>query len=152
MGKYSTSKVKKVLDLIKEETTFLLDMKIREQMAELPPEQRDIMQIDAVLRYIGVDSQDDVDLLVGLFYTGQDDDDEVLYVDADEVLNLLKKYQEEKENLAAQVNVAPDKKKKKNQKAMGSESEAERKARRRKEERKFWERMAHVIPEMNTRV
>merc|ERR1711964_56328 len=38
------------------------------------------------------------------------------------------------------------------QKAMGSESEAERKARRRKEERKFWERMSHVIPEMNMRV
>merc|ERR1712118_167430 len=90
----------------------------------------DVMQIDAVLRYIGVESLEDVD----------------------EVLNLLKKYQEEKENLAAQV-VAPDKKKKKSSgKALGSESEAERKLRRRKEEKKFWERMAHVIPEMNTRV
>merc|ERR1719440_2404332 len=39
-SKFSTTKVKKVLDLIKEETTFLLDMKIREQMQELPPEQR----------------------------------------------------------------------------------------------------------------
>merc|ERR1719321_2408157 len=151
-GKFSIGKVKKVLDLIKEETTFLLDMKIREQMQELPPEQRDVMQIDAVLRYIGVESQDDVDLLVGQFYQGPDDDDENCTVDADEVLNLLKAYQLEKENLAAQ-DVAPDKKKKKSQgKAIGSESEAERKARRRKEEKKFWEKMAHVIPEMNTRV
>jgi dynein regulatory complex protein 1 len=151
-GKFSTTKVKKVLDLIKEETTFLLDMKIREQMQELPPEQRDVMQIDAVLRYIGVESQDDVDILVMQFYQGQDDDDENCTVDADEVLNLLKQYQVEKENLAAQV-VAPDKKKKKSAgKALGSESEAERKARRRKEERKFWEKMGHVIPEMNTRV
>merc|ERR1719498_589240 len=109
-------------------------MKIREQMQELPPEQRD------------------VDILVMQFYQGQDDDDENCTVDADEVLNLLKQYQVEKENLAAQV-VAPDKKKKKSQgKALGSESEAERKARRRKEERKFWEKMGHVIPEMNTRV
>ena len=92
-----------MLDLIKEETGFLLDMKIREQMADLPPEQRDVMQIDAVLRYIGVESQEDVDLLVQQFYQGQDEDDETLMVDADEVLNLLKKYQEEKENLAAQV-------------------------------------------------
>jgi dynein regulatory complex protein 1 len=151
-GKFSITKVKKVLDLIKEETGFLLDMKIREQMADLPHEQRDVMQIDAVLRYIGVESQEDVDLLVQQFYMGQDEDDETLMVDADEVLNLLKKYQEEKENLAAQV-VAPDKKKKKSSgKALGSESEAERKLRRRKEEKKFWERMAHVIPEMNTRV
>merc|ERR1719465_344422 len=127
-------------------------MKIREQMADLPHEQRDVMQIDAVLRYIGVESQEDVDLLVQQFYQGQDEDDETLMVDADEVLNLLKKYQEEKENLAAQV-VAPDKKKKKSSgKALGSESEAECKLRRRKEEKKFWERMAHVIPEMNTRV
>merc|ERR1712193_24494 len=119
-GKFSIGKVKKVLDLIKEETGFLLDMKIREQMADLPPEQRDVMQIDAVLRYIGVESQEDVDLLVQQFYQGQDEDDETLMVDADEVLNLLKKYQEEKENLAAQV-VAPGKEKKKSKgKSMGS--------------------------------
>merc|ERR1712144_23995 len=105
-GKYSASKVKKVLDLIKEETHFLLDMKVREQMAELSVEQKDVLQIDAILRYIGVESQEDVDLLVTLFFQGQDEDDETLMVDADEVLNLLKKYQEEKENLAAQV-VAP---------------------------------------------
>jgi dynein regulatory complex protein 1 len=121
-------------------------------MADLPPEQRDVMQIDAVLRYIGVESQEDVDLLVQQFYQGQDEDDETLMVDADEVLNLLKKYQEEKENLAAQV-VAPGKEKKKSKgKAMGSESEAERKLRRRKEEKKFWEKMGHVIPEMNSHV
>merc|ERR1711907_652868 len=77
---------------------------------------------------------------------------ETLMVDADEVLNLLKKYQEEKENLAAQV-VAPGKEKKKSKgKSMGSESEAERKLRRRKEEKKFWEKMGHVIPEMNSHV
>merc|ERR1712216_1006206 len=111
-GKFSIGKVKKVLDLIKEETGFLLDMKIREQMADLPPEQRDVMQIDAVLRYIGVESQEDVDLLVQQFYQGQDEDDETLMVDADEVLNLLKKYQE----------------------------------------KEFWEKMGHVIPEMNSHV
>merc|ERR1719482_1503170 len=35
-GKFSITKVKKVLDLVKEETAFLLDMKTREQMADLP--------------------------------------------------------------------------------------------------------------------
>merc|ERR1712232_989104 len=61
-GKYSASKVKKVLDLVKEETQFLLDLKVRDQMANLPPEQRDVLQIDAILRYIGVEGQEDVDL------------------------------------------------------------------------------------------
>merc|ERR1719482_2280593 len=110
-GKYSASKVKKVLDLVKEETHFLLDMKVREQMADLSNEQRDVLQIDAILRYIGVESQEDVDLLVNLFFQGQDDDDETLYVDADDVLKLLKEFIAEKENLRI-ADVAPDKKKK----------------------------------------
>merc|ERR1711985_209568 len=98
---------------------------------------------------IGVESQEDVDLLVNLFFQGQDDD-EILYADADEVLKLLKEFIVEKENLRI-ADVAPEKKKKRTA-AVGSESEADRKARRRREERKFWERMGHVIPDMNFRV
>merc|ERR1719284_2312833 len=151
-GKYSASKVKKVLDLVKEETQFLLDLKVRDQMNNLPPEQRDVLQIDAILRYIGVEDQDDVDLLLGIFYHSQDEDDEALMVDADDVLQLLKDYIQEKENLRI-ADVAPDKKKKaRTQQLGGNESEADRKARRRREERKFWERMGHVIPDMNFRV
>merc|ERR1712232_1413118 len=151
-GKFQPSKVKKVLDLIKEETQFLLDMKVRDQIANLPPEQKDVLQIDAILRYIGVESQEDVDLLVQTFYTGQDEYDEALMVDADDVLQLLKEFMREKENQRI-ADVAPDKKKsKKSTQQLGSESEADRKARRRREERKFWERMGHVIPDMNFRV
>merc|ERR1719487_1876408 len=75
-GKYSSTKVKKVLDLVKEETQFLLDLVKEERMMTLPPEQRDVLQIDAILRYIGVESQEDVDLLVSIFYHGQDEDAE----------------------------------------------------------------------------
>merc|ERR1712190_244990 len=143
--------VKKVLDLIKEETQFLLDLKVREQILSLPQEQRDVLQIDAILRYIGVESQEDVDLLVSIFYHGQDEDDESLMVDPDDVLQVLKEFIQEKENLRIQ-DVAPDKKKKARTQHLGSESEADRKARRRREERKFWERMGHVIPDLNLRV
>merc|ERR1711937_22455 len=97
-----------------------------EQMVDLSTEQKDVLQIDAILRYIGVESQEDVDLLVSLFFEGQDEDDETLYIDADDVLNLLKKFIEEKANLAI-ADVAPDKKKKNASKAaVGSESEADR--------------------------
>lgn len=150
-GKFSATKVKKVLDLIKDETQFLLDMKVREQLAELPPEQRDVLQIDALLRYIGVEGQQDVDLLVQVFYNGQEEDDEALMVEPDDVLQHLKNFIQEKEN-ARIADVAPDKKKKARTQQLGSESEADRKARRRREERKFWERMGHVIPDMNFRV
>jgi len=150
-GKYSASKVKKVLDLVKEETQFLLDLKVREQMMTLPPEQRDVLQIDAILRYIGVESQEDVDLLVGIFYHGVDDDDENLETEPDEVLVMLKDFITEKENLRI-ADVAPDKKKKNQRQQVGNESEKDVKVRRRREERKFWERMGHVIPDMNFRV
>merc|ERR1712113_860981 len=151
-GKYSATKVKKVLDLVKEETQFLLDLKVREQILSLPQEQRDLLQIDAILRYIGVESQEDVDLLVSIFYHGQDEDDEAIMVDADDVLQLLKDFIQEKENLRI-ADVAPDKKKKRGRtNTFGSESEADKAARRRREERKFWERMGHVIPDMNFRV
>ncbi len=143
--------MKKVLDLIKDETQFLLDMKVRDQLAELPPEQRDVLQIDALLRYIGVEGQQDVDLLVQVFYNGQEEDDEALMVEPDDVLQHLKNFIQEKEN-ARIADVAPDKKKKARTQQLGSESEADRKARRRREERKFWERMGHVIPDMNFRV
>merc|ERR1712228_1068609 len=135
-GKFSSSKVKKVLDLVKEETQFLLDIKVREQIQSIPAEQKDVVQIDAILRYIGVESQEDVDLLVSTFYHGQEDDDEALMVEADDVLNLLKEFIQEKENQRS-ADVVPDKKKK---------------ARVRREERKFWEKKGHVIPDMNFRV
>jgi len=151
-GRYSATKVKKVLDLIKEETQFLMDLKVREQMQDLSPEQKDVLMINAILNYIGVEGQEDVDLLICTFYHGQEEDDEALLVDADDVLQLLKDFIQEKENQRI-ADVAPDKKKKQRQnQAGGSESEGEKKARRRREERKFWERMGHVIPDMNLRV
>jgi dynein regulatory complex protein 1 len=150
-GKFSSTKVKKVLDLVKEETQFLLDIKVREQIQSIPAEQKDVVQIDAILRYIGVESQEDVDLLVTTFYNGQDEDDEALMVEADDVLNLLKDFIQEKENQRS-ADVVPDKKKKARTQQLGSESEAEKKARVRREERKFWEKKGHVIPDMNFRV
>lgn len=150
-GKYSATKVKKVLDLIKEETQFLLDHKVREQILTLPQEQRDVLQIDAILRYICVESQEDVDLLVSIFYRGQEEEDDNLLVEPDDVLEQLRAFIEEKENLRIQ-DVAPDKKKNKRKQHLGSESEADRKARVRREYRKHWERMGHVIPDLSYRV
>lgn len=151
-GRYPPSKVKKVLDVVKEETQFLLEIKVREQMAQLPPEQQDVLQLDALLRYIGVESQEDVDLLVSVFFRGQEDDDETMFIDGDEVLDLLREFIEEKENLNIAAEAAPDKKKKQSRTQLGSESEADRRARVRKEYKRFWERLSHVIPDIHFRV
>lgn len=152
LGRYDPSKVKKVLDLVKEEAAFLLDAKVKDQMSDLVPAQKSVLSIDAILKTIGVETQDDIDLLVGFFYQGQDDDDETLYSDHDDVLHYLKLFIAEQENLRSQ-DVVPDKKKKQRRTSqLGTESQSEQKVRRRREERKFWERMSHALPEMNIRI
>eukprot|EP00931_Biecheleriopsis_adriatica_P008853 TRINITY_DN109990_c0_g1_i1.p1 TRINITY_DN109990_c0_g1~~TRINITY_DN109990_c0_g1_i1.p1 ORF type:complete len:634 (-),score=198.19 TRINITY_DN109990_c0_g1_i1:225-2126(-) len=151
-GMFSASKVRKVLDLILEEAQFLLDVEVGVQVAKLPVEQRAVLQIEALLRYIGVEDQRDLDLLVQVFFSGQDVDDEALMVDADDVFSLLKEFMQERENMRI-ADVVPSKKKgKARAQQVGRESQADQKARRRREERKFWERKGHAIPDMNLRV
>eukprot|EP00398_MALV-I-01_sp_L67-1_P000006 gene6-878_t len=102
-GKFSASKVRKVLDLIKEEAMFLLDGKVRTQIEkpEMDEKHKDVLVIDAVLRYIGVQDQQDVDDLVAIFYGSQDDDDEHLNeFTQEEVLQKIQDFMDNKENNA----------------------------------------------------
>eukprot|EP00921_Rhytidocystis_pertsovi_P001099 GHVQ01001868.1.p1 GENE.GHVQ01001868.1~~GHVQ01001868.1.p1 ORF type:complete len:387 (+),score=58.10 GHVQ01001868.1:461-1621(+) len=149
--RYSPSKIKKVLDFVSSECHFLLDYKIKEELIGMDSEQQTLVQVDAILKYVGVENQDDIDLLVSLFYQGQDEDDETVYVDADDVLKLVKDFLREKEN-ARIADVSPDIKKKKSGRQIGSETETDVRARKRREERRFWERMSHVLPDVNMRL
>ncbi|KAF4714368.1 hypothetical protein FOZ62_020939, partial [Perkinsus olseni] len=148
-GRFSGSKVKAVMDWIRDEAAFLLDISVKDQCHDLPPEHRAVVEIDAILRSIGCEDQRDVDLLVSQFFRGQDEDDETWLVEADDVLSLITEFIVEKENLRL-ADVAPDKKKK-NRKG-GEKTDAEKAARRRKEERKFWERIGHALPSMSVRL
>ncbi|KAF4713221.1 hypothetical protein FOZ63_010214 [Perkinsus olseni] len=148
-GRFSGSKVKAVMDWIRDEASFLLDISVKEHCHDLPPEHRAVVEIDAILRSIGCEDQRDVDLLVSQFFRGQDEDDETWLVEADDVLSLITEFIVEKENLRL-ADVAPDKKKK-NRKG-GEKTDAEKAARRRKEERKFWERIGHALPSMSVRL
>lgn len=150
MWKYPPAKVKKAFDLIMEEAQFLLDAGVREQMREYP-ERKNALIVDAIMRYVGVENQEEADMLIGFFYQGQDVDDETLYTDHDDVLPILKTFITEKENLRSQ-DVVPDKKKKRKKKVLAVESEAEQKQRRSNEERKFWERLSRTFPPMSIRI
>ncbi|CAD7945555.1 unnamed protein product [Amoebophrya sp. A120] len=143
---FFAKRTKKVLDLIKDECSYLLDVKIKDEMALAPDAaQRDVIQVNAILKYIGVESQEDLDLLTSMFYQGQDDDDETLYVDADDVLRILREFLAEKENLRmADLSGGASKK--------AGEDAQESKNLRRKQEKKFWDRMALCLPETTVRV
>ncbi|PFH33359.1 putative NBP2b protein [Besnoitia besnoiti] len=112
---FSSTKVKKVLDLISDACHFLAGPKAQ-ACEELSAEEQQLLDANAILQNVGVDCQDELDLLVSIFYQGQDDDDETLYVDADDVLRLLEDFMEEKRNLAV-AEVLPDKKRKKRRQA-----------------------------------
>ncbi len=84
-------------------------------------------------------------------YQGQDEDDEVLYVDNDDTLRILRDFIAEKESLRLQGDgpSAPDDKK---AAAAGGADEAEQKAARRKQEKRFWERLSQVMSPMHQRI
>ncbi|CAD7962826.1 unnamed protein product [Amoebophrya sp. A25] len=144
---FFAKRTKKVLDLINDECSYLLDTKIKDEMAAAPDAaQRDVIQINAILNCIGVESQDDMDLLTSMFYQGQDYDDETLYVDADDVLRILKDFLAEKENVRlADLSGSGGNKKQ-------SEDADESRGLRRRQEKKFWDRMSLCLPESTMRV
>ncbi|KEP61723.1 UNVERIFIED_CONTAM: NBP2b protein, putative [Hammondia hammondi] len=148
---FSPTKVKKVIELLTDACHFLSGPK-KQACEELTEEEQQLLDADTILKNVGVESQDDLDLLVSIFYQGQDDDDETLYVDADDVLRLLEDFMEEKKNLAI-ADVLPDKKKKKRQQSLGrAESERERLTRERREIKRFWTRLSKSLPDVTTRV
>jgi hypothetical protein len=83
---------------------------------------------------------EDIDLLVEFFFKGQDEDDEELIADPADIITLVGQFVAAKEELRI-AEVSPVKRKKR----LLSE-DAEIKARRRREEKKFWQRLSHVIP------
>ena len=130
-SRFPAAKSKKVLDLVFESAQFLLgdtvDMKVG-------------VATECLLSAIGVDSIEDVDLLVEIFYKGQDEDDEELLADPADVIPLIAEFVKLKEEMRI-ADVSPVKRKK----SVGVE-EAEVRSRRRREEQKFWQRLAHVLP------
>ena len=65
--------------LLSQYDTIVSPRQIKDEMAMVPDaNQKAVIVVNAILKYVGVETQEDIDLLVSLFYTGQDDDDENL--------------------------------------------------------------------------
>ena len=130
-SRFPAAKSKKVLDLVVDSTIFLLgestDLKIG-------------VATESLLSAIGIDSLEDVDLLVEIFFKGQDEDDEELLVDPADVIPLITEFIKLKEEMRI-ADVSPVKQKKR-----AGVEEAEVRLRRRREEQKFWLRLSHVLP------
>eukprot|EP00920_Eleutheroschizon_duboscqi_P013508 GHVT01031751.1.p2 GENE.GHVT01031751.1~~GHVT01031751.1.p2 ORF type:complete len:378 (-),score=25.22 GHVT01031751.1:2640-3773(-) len=150
-ARFAPSKAKKVFDLIANECNFLVDDMTNDKLRNLSVGEQQVARLHAILESIGVESQDDADLLVSICYKGQDEDDEILYVDGEDVLKLLTEFAEEKENQEL-ADVTTTLASRASSLKLGSESAHDQKERRRREERRFWKKLSQAIPDMNYRV
>ena len=127
--KYSKEKIKQVFDLIEKEMSFLLT--------------RDSPGIEGILEYLGVKGKSDLDLLISSFYVGQEEDDEELYVEQSDCINIIKEFLTEKEAKHV-LEIASGKRKEKE-----SDRKLKTKLRERvkRETEKIWNRLSRPIPE-----
>ena len=125
-SKFSTSKVGKVLELLGRTSQYLT------RDAE-----NSRWDIQKIIYLIGVESIDEMDLLVSSFYEGQDDDDETVLVSVEDCLAHLANFIATKEAFRF-TQVSPRSKKPGSLLAESNEA----KDRRRKEESRFWDRLS----------
>eukprot|EP00441_Pelagodinium_beii_P038074 CAMPEP_0197650528 /NCGR_PEP_ID=MMETSP1338-20131121/31004_1 /TAXON_ID=43686 ORGANISM="Pelagodinium beii, Strain RCC1491" /NCGR_SAMPLE_ID=MMETSP1338 /ASSEMBLY_ACC=CAM_ASM_000754 /LENGTH=128 /DNA_ID=CAMNT_0043224957 /DNA_START=57 /DNA_END=446 /DNA_ORIENTATION=- len=84
----------RIVGLIKEETFFLLDEETREEIAHADAQQKDRIHMQALMGYVGVETADDLELLVTVFRQGQKGEN--LEVDPADVLDLLDEFLQQK--------------------------------------------------------
>lgn len=143
-----------VLKELCENTGFLVEEKVRNVMKELDPDEAHLLKLDAVLKALGIENSDDINKLVNFFIKEGEEamkesqtktsPDEIPMVSPDQVIKVLKKFVDAQQKYTVSSNI-------KQKKTRMSAKQRER-DRRREEERKFWERMAQVIPDKKYKI
>ncbi|OEH76686.1 hypothetical protein cyc_04259 [Cyclospora cayetanensis] len=164
---FPASKIYKALLLMKQTCGFLLDACHREPPEHLTEEQRAFLQIMQLLELIGVESKDDLFILIDLFYKGrcgevvgaacgvrdalcrpgQDLDDDALYTEADDVLTVLEAFQDAK--AATEFDLAQRRRDRRKGKG---DSRHEASERLKREIRRHWSALPNPLPPSRQRV
>ena len=129
---YSQQKIKQVLQLVEKEMSFLV-----------PDKACGLKGMESILEYLGVSTKSDLNLLVSMFYQGQDEDDEELYVESTDCLEIIQEFLAEKE--AKDVSEIASGKRK--QKEGNEKAKAQLREKVKRETEKVWKRFAHPVPE-----
>ncbi|XP_061176506.1 dynein regulatory complex protein 1-like [Saccostrea echinata] len=67
LSKISANTVKSVLELLCDESGFLVESKLNKLLAPLEKDERSLMKLDAIFSGLGIDTEDDVHLLASYF-------------------------------------------------------------------------------------
>jgi dynein regulatory complex protein 1 len=72
----SGAKMQAMMQLLVSEAGFLVDSKVKEAIALLPPEESELAQAESMLRALGVESESDVQVLMAYFFPARDPEEE----------------------------------------------------------------------------
>jgi len=102
-------KVKNVFDILISEASYLVDDKAYQLCADKPPKEQFLIMIDSIRKSLGIDSMEDVELLVETFY--EFGEKKKLRDAEDEAKRLALKEDQNSNQQAPPVVVAPKEKK-----------------------------------------
>jgi hypothetical protein len=126
ISRFSGSKIRAVIDLIMGVLGGFMPISARNPIV-------------SILSYLGVESIVELDLLVGSFTAGQEDDDDQVMVEPSEVLGLIERFVDENEERRITEAATGGKK------SMNSSRDPVRLEKIKREEKKFWNRLAKSI-------
>jgi dynein regulatory complex protein 1 len=157
----SMTKIKKVFTLLAEEASYLLEDKVKDMLIGLSEKEQLTLKIDSIRKTLGIETMDDVQNLVNLFYQHsanqkdmyyQSDDEspdtEDLQVASYEVFDILYEYIELKNEsrfkIGEQTGVS--------MKSISMDSEKQKREKVLYEEKMHWVKLGGVLEEKHLRV
>lgn len=157
----SINKIKKVFTLLAEEACFLLEDKIKDQLNTLSDREQLTLKIDSIRKTLGVETMEDVQTLVNLFYqhsaNQRDDyyqsedespDTEELQVASSEVFDILTEYldlkNESRFKIGEQTGIS--------MKSISMDSEKQKREKILYEEKMHWVKLGGVLEDKHLRV
>jgi dynein regulatry complex protein 1 len=164
-GPVSKKKLKIMLGMLCEEAQFLVDQSSRDQIKYAPNDRAKVLEADSILKALSIENETDVERLLGYFFDTTTDEDEdsdaedngsndplralrqTCKVNSGNVVATVRKFvadraEKQSDDGAMQVQAA----------SMAEKAAAAQRAKRRKEERQFWQRVANVVPPKTVRV
>lgn len=155
----SVQRIRQVFTLLVDECGFLVEDKVKDQSRDKSEKECLTMKIDSIRKTLGIETMEDVELLVNTFYqNSQDDlsqdsvsdvqDPDYLEVDPDDIIDLLFQFREAKETHGTGAGGS-----KSHESGGISHTPARSQTREGKEKQgpSFWERMVALLPESHLR-
>lgn len=153
----SVQKIRQVFTMLVDECAFLVEDKVRDQCHDKQDKECLTLKIDSIRKTLGVETMEDVELLVNTFYQNTEDlsqdssgslEPDVLEVDPNDIIDLLFQFREAKEAHGGGATAS-----KSHESGGITHTPARSQTRDEKEKQgpSFWERMVALLPESHLR-